>query len=191
MKTDRLLLRSWRDEDREPFAAMNADPAVMEYFPATLTRAQSDALADRIDGDLQRLGYGLWAVEIPDEAPFIGFVGLLATDDDMPFAPAIEIGWRLAGRYWGRGLAGEGAQAALAFGVDELALAEIVALTAAGNLRSRRVMERLGMRRDPAEDFEHPALPAGHPLALHVLYRIDARARPSAPEPGGDVQARP
>jgi ribosomal-protein-alanine N-acetyltransferase len=157
---------------------MNADPAVMEYFPATLTRAQSDALADRIEGDLQRLGYGLWAVEIPDEAPFIGFVGLLATDDDMPFAPAIEIGWRLAGRYWGRGLAGDGARAALAFGFDELVLAEIVALTAAGNLRSRRVMERLGMRRDPAEDFEHPALPAGHQLALHVLYRIDAQARP-------------
>jgi RimJ/RimL family protein N-acetyltransferase len=173
-----LLLRPWRSEDREPFAALNADPAVMEYFPATLTRPQSDALADRIDGDLQRLGYGLWAVEIPSQAPFIGFLGLLATDDDMPFAPAIEVGWRLARGFWGRGLASEGAQAALAFGFDELALAEIVALTAAGNLRSRRLMERLGMRRDPAEDFAHPALPAGHPLTLHVLYRIGARARP-------------
>ncbi|MGO9762259.1 MAG: GNAT family N-acetyltransferase [Solirubrobacteraceae bacterium] len=177
LRTERLLLRPWRAEDREPFAALNADPAVMEYFPATLSRAESDKLAQRIDGDIQRQGYGLWAVEIPGEAPFIGFVGLLATDVDMPFSPATEVGWRLARDHWGRGLASEAARAAIAFAFDELELGKIVALTAAGNVRSRRVMERLGMRRDPAEDFAHPRLPAGHPLEQHVLYRIDAHTR--------------
>jgi RimJ/RimL family protein N-acetyltransferase len=178
LRTERLLLRAWRGEDREPFAAMNADPAVMEHFPGTLSRERSDALAERIDSDLQRLGYGFWAVEIPGEASFIGFVGIEATDEDMPFAPTVEIGWRLARAHWGQGLASEAARAALAFGFDELALAQIVALTAKGNLRSRRVMERLGMQRNPAEDFIHPGVPAGHHIAPHVLYRIDAQARP-------------
>jgi RimJ/RimL family protein N-acetyltransferase len=178
LRTERLLLRPWRAEDREPFAALNADAAVMEYFPATLTRAESDARAERFGSDIQRLGYGFWAVEIPGETPFIGFIGLDATDEEMPFSPAIEIGWRLARAYWGRGLAGEGARAALAFGLEELALEQILALTAAGNVRSRRVMERLGMQRDPVDDFIHPGLPEGHPIAPHVLYRIDAHARP-------------
>lgn len=178
LRSERLLLRPWRAADRDPFAALNADPVVMEYFPGTLTRIESDALAERIDGDIQRLGYGLWAVEIPSEAPFIGFVGLLETSETMPFAPATEIGWRLARGYWGRGFASEAARAAIAFGFDELALEEIVALTAAGNLRSRRVMERTGMRRDPAEDFVHPQLAEGHPLADHVLYRIAAQPPP-------------
>jgi RimJ/RimL family protein N-acetyltransferase len=174
LRTERLLLRPWRAEDREPFAALNADPAVMEYFPTTLTRAESDARAERFDSDIQRLGYGFWAVEMPGETPFIGFVGLVATDDDMPFSPAIEIGWRLAREHWGHGFASEGARAALAFGFEQLGLEQIVALTAAGNLRSRKMMERLGMQRDPAEDFIHPGLPAEHPIAAHVLYRIDA-----------------
>lgn len=178
LRTERLLLRPWREKDREPFAAINADPAVMEHFPSTLSRDESDALAQRIDDDIQRLGYGFWAVEVPDSSPFIGFVGIVAADEAMPFAPAIEIGWRLARAHWGRGLASEGARAALTFGFDELELEQIVALTAAGNMRSRRVMERLGMRRDPADDFIHPGLPEGHPIAPHVLYRIDAHARP-------------
>jgi RimJ/RimL family protein N-acetyltransferase len=178
LRTERLLLRPWRDEDREPFAAMNADPAVMEYFPATLTRAESDMRAEHFDSAIQRLGYGFWAVEIPGEAPFIGFVGLDATDEGMPFSPAIEVGWRLAREHWGQGFASEGARAALAFGFEELALEQIVALTAVGNVRSRRVMERLGMRRDPADDFIHPGLPEGHPIAPHVLYRIAAHSRP-------------
>ena len=169
-------------EDREPFAAINADPAVMEYFPSTLTRGQSDGLAERIDGELRREGYGLWALEIPTEAPFIGFVGLQATNAEMPFTRTTEIGWRLARSYWGRGLATEAARAALAFGFDELALSEIVAFTATGNLRSRRVMERLGMRHEPAADFVHPKLVAGHPLALHVLYRLEAHEA-HAPRP--------
>jgi RimJ/RimL family protein N-acetyltransferase len=170
------LLRPWRAEDREPFAAINADPAVMEHFPSTLTKDQSDALAERIDGELRRQGYGLWAVEIPREASFIGFVGLQATGAELPFARTTEIGWRLGKSYWGRGLCSEAARAALAYGFDELALEEIVAYTAAANVRSRRVMERLGMHHDPAEDFLHPQLAAGHPLAAHVLYRLEAHA---------------
>jgi RimJ/RimL family protein N-acetyltransferase len=177
LRTERLLLRPWRTEDREPFAALNADPAVMEYFPATLSRAESDARAERFDSDIRRLGYGFWAVEIPGEAPFVGFIGLDATDDGMPFSPAVEVGWRLARAHWGHGFASEGARAALAFGFEQLGLEQIVALTAAGNQRSQRVMERLGMQRDPAEDFIHPWVPSDHPIARHVLYRIDAHAR--------------
>jgi RimJ/RimL family protein N-acetyltransferase len=177
LRTERLLLRPWRAADHAPFAELNADPAVMEYFPSTLTRPESDALAERIALDIQWRGYGLWAVELPDETPFIGFVGLSATEADMPFAQTIEVGWRLARAYWGRGLASEAARAALAYGFDELELDEIVALTAVGNVRSRRVMERLGMHCDPADDFTHPDLPAEHPLAAHVLYRLAAHAR--------------
>jgi RimJ/RimL family protein N-acetyltransferase len=179
LATARLRLRPWRAEDREPFAAINADPAVMQYFPSTLARSESDALAERIDSELRRHGYGLWAVEIPGEASFIGFVGLQQTDAELPFARTTEIGWRLGRSYWGRGLASEAAGAALAYGFEELALEQIVAYTAAGNLRSRRVMERLGMRREPEDDFIHPQLPAGHPLAPHVLYRLDAPVLPS------------
>lgn len=179
LATARLRLRPWRTEDREPFAAINADACVMEHFPSTLSRRQSDALADRIDGELRRNGYGLWAVEIPREASFIGFVGLQQTDAELPFARTTEIGWRLGRRYWGRGLASEAARAALAYGFDELALEQIVAYTAAGNLRSRRLMERLGMRREPGDDFLHPQLATQHPLAAHVLYRLDAHPLPS------------
>jgi len=179
LTTARLRLRPWRAEDREPFAAINADPAVMEHFPSTLARRESDALAEHIDGELRRNGHGLWAVEIPRQACFIGVVGLQQTDAELPFARTTEIGWRLGRIYWGRGLASEAARAALAYGFDVLALEQIVAYTAAGNLRSRRVMERLRMHREPREDFIHPRLAAGHPLAAHVLYRLDAHARPS------------
>jgi RimJ/RimL family protein N-acetyltransferase len=179
LRTERLLLRPWRVEDREAFAVLNADPAVMEYFPGTLIRSESDALAERIDSHIQRLGYGFWAAELPGETPFIGFIGLVAADAEMPFSPAIEIGWRLGREHWGRGLASEGARAALAFGFEQLGLEQIVALTAARNLRSRRVMERLGMAHNAAEDFIHSGVPAEHPIAPHVLYRIGAmRAGP-------------
>jgi ribosomal-protein-alanine N-acetyltransferase len=174
LRTERLLLRPWRDGDREPFAAINADPVAMEHFPSTLTRAESDGFAEWIERQLDRDRYGLWAVEIPGEASFVGFVGIVPVGDELPFAPATEVGWRLAREHWGRGIAIEAARAALAFGFEELALEEIVAITTPSNVRSRRVMERLGMRRDAAGDFEHPKVPAGHPLAAHVLYRLQA-----------------
>jgi len=176
LRTSRLLLRRWRDDDREPFAALNADPTVMEHFPAPLRREESDALADRIQSGLEERGWGLWAVEVPGTASFVGFVGLNPATFDAPFTPAVEVGWRLAREHWGRGYATEGARSALDVGFDALALDEIVSFTTHGNTRSRQVMERLGMRHDPADDFDHPNVPAGDPLRRHVLYRLD-RAR--------------
>jgi RimJ/RimL family protein N-acetyltransferase len=173
LRTPRLLLRRWRDTDRTPFAALNADPFVMEHFPAPLRREESDDLADRIAADIDERGWGLWAVEIAGTAPFAGFVGLNPATFDAPFTPAVEIGWRLAREHWGHGYATEGASAALAFGFDALALEEIVSFTTHGNARSRRVMERLGMRRDPADDFDNPNVPDGDALRPHVLYRVD------------------
>jgi ribosomal-protein-alanine N-acetyltransferase len=169
--TDRLVLRRWRPEDREPFAALNADPEVMEHFPAPLSRADSDALADRIDATFAEHGYGLWAVGAPGVAPFLGFVGLNPVDLDAHFAPAVEAGWRLARAHWNRGYATEAARAALAFGFGPAELTEIVSFTVTGNHRSRRVMERLGMAHDPADDFDHPRIAERHPLRRHVLYR--------------------
>jgi RimJ/RimL family protein N-acetyltransferase len=178
LTTERLLLRRWRAADLDPFADVNADPAVMEYYPATLSRARTEALIERIDGYFEDHGYGLWSVELPREAPFVGYVGLTPVDKDVPFAPAVELGWRLARDFWGRGIATEGARAASAFAFEQLRLPELVAYTAVGNLRSRRVMERLGMRRDPAEDFIHPGVPPSHALAAHVLYRMPAPRTP-------------
>jgi ribosomal-protein-alanine N-acetyltransferase len=172
IRTRRLVLRDWRDEDLEPFAALNAHPEVMRYFPAPLTRAQSDALAARIRAELAEKGYGMWAVESPGEAPFLGFVGLAAPGFDAPFTPCIEVGWRLAWRFWGKGYASEAARGALDRAFGELGMREVVSFTTAGNAASRRVMEKLGLRRDPSEDFEHPSLPPGHPLRPHVLYRV-------------------
>jgi ribosomal-protein-alanine N-acetyltransferase len=151
---------------------MNADPRVMEKFPAPLSRLQSDAFIARMEACFEDYGYGLWAVELPGETSFIGCVGLLPVGDELPFAPAVEVGWRLARAHWGAGLAGEAASAAIAFAFERLRLRELVAYTAERNERSRRLMDRLGMRRDPAEDFAHPGLPPGHPLAPHVLYRL-------------------
>lgn len=172
LNTERLLLRRWRPADLPPFAALNADPAVMEHLPATLSSAESAALIERIEMSFERNGYGLWAIEVPGEAECIGFVGLSPVDFDVFFAPAVEIGWRLARPFWGRGFATEGAAAALTFGFEECGLGEVVSFTAQGNTRSRVVMKRLGMHRDPAEDFDHPQLPAGDPLRRHVLYRL-------------------
>ena len=170
----RLLLRQWRPEDREPFAAMNADPRVMEFFPSTLTREESDAVADRLQETIDAHGFGFWAVEIPGVTPFAGFIGLTAPRFDAHFTPCVEIGWRLARQFWNHGYATEGAQAALAFGFHDLKLSEIVAFTVPTNVRSRRVMEKLHMRYDPSEDFDHPRIAEGHPLRRHVLYRIRA-----------------
>lgn len=177
LRTERLLLRGWRESDRAAFAAMNADPAVMEFFPAALSRPESDAFVDRIEAHWAARPYGLWAVEVPGVAPFVGYVGLWDAVFPAPFTPTVEVGWRLARAAWGSGYATEGARAALAYGFRVAGLSEIVTFTAAVNLRSRAVMERLGMVRDPAEDFDHPALAEGHALRRHVLYRLPPTER--------------
>jgi RimJ/RimL family protein N-acetyltransferase len=170
----RVGLRRWRDGDRAAFAAMNADARVMEFFPNRLTRVESDAMVDRIEQHFAERGFGLWAVEVPDVAPFIGFTGLAVPRFSAHFTPCVEIGWRLAFDHWGQGYATEAARLALGHGFGPRALSEIVSFAPMGNCRSRAVMERLGMRRDPADDFDHPAISAGHPLRRHVLYRLDA-----------------
>jgi RimJ/RimL family protein N-acetyltransferase len=170
--TPRLRLRSWTEQDLPAFAAMNADARVMEYLPKLLTPAESDALAGRICGHFERHGFGLWAAEIVSGAPFIGFVGLGVPSFQAHFTPCVEVGWRLAYEHWGKGYATEAAEAALAFGFENLQLDQVLSFTVPANQRSRRVMERLGMVRSSADDFEHPVLPEGHPLRQHVLYRL-------------------
>jgi len=165
--TDRLVLRGFRDADQEPFAALNADPAVMEHFPATLTRAESDAFVDRILLRWATDGHGLWAVERVEDGAFLGFTGLAK----LPWLTPPEVGWRFARGAWGRGYATEAARAALGWGFRVRRFDEIVSVTTVGNARSRAVMERIGLTRDPADDFLHPNLPDGHPLRPHVLYR--------------------
>lgn len=172
VRTARLVLRPWRDEDLSAFAAVNADPQVMTHLPSTLSRAQSDAVADRIRAHWAEHGFGLWAVELPGGAPFVGFIGLMKPSFQAPFTPCVEVGWRLATDQWGKGYATEGARAALAYGFETLGLHEIVSMTVQSNVRSWRVMERLGMTRDPEDDFDHPRLPEGHVLRRHVLYRL-------------------
>jgi RimJ/RimL family protein N-acetyltransferase len=174
LPTTRLRLRRWRAADAEPFAAMNADPQVMEYFPKRLTREESDSLIARIEQRFERSGFGLWAVEVVDTSTFAGFIGLAVPHFEAHFTPCIEIGWRLAAEFWGRGLATEGARAVLAFGFKSLGLNQIVSFTTAANMRSRRVMEKLGMTHDADDDFDHPLL-TGHPLERHVLYRINRK----------------
>ncbi len=175
LSTERLLLRQWRDEDLEPFAALNADPVVMEHFPSTLTRGESDALVARIRTGFAEHGYGLWALEVRATGEFIGFTGLALQTFPAPFNPSVEVGWRLKQSAWGHGYASEAARVALGVGFHEFGLDEIVSMTAVTNVRSQRVMERIGMTRDPADDFLHPNVPDGHRVQPHVLYRI---ARP-------------
>lgn len=170
-------MRPWRAEDREPFAAINADPEVMRFFPQLLTRGQSDEVADRIEAHMAEHGFGFWALEEFGGAPFVGFAGLGVVQFEAPFTPATEIGWRLAREHWGRGYATEAAGAALGYGFDVLGVQEVVAFAVKDNLRSRAVMERLGMTRDPADDFDHPRLPNDSPLRRHVLYRIQGAGR--------------
>jgi RimJ/RimL family protein N-acetyltransferase len=171
IETERLRLRQWTDADLEPFAALNADPAVMEFFPSLLSRAQSDALAARIRTAIAERGWGLWAVEVPGVSRFVGFVGLDVPGANLPPSPCVEIGWRIAAAHWGRGYASEAARAALDVGFRRLGLREIVSFTSLINRRSRAVMERIGMRFD-GETFEHPNVPPGSPLRTHVLYRL-------------------
>ena len=172
LRTPRLVLRPWREADLEPFAAMNADPRVMEHLPAPLTRAESDAFVLRTRDHFDRYGFGLWAVEAPGVADFIGFVGLSVPRFTAAFTPCVEVGWRLAQPHWGHGYATEGAAAALAFGFERVDLQEIVSFTVGANGRSLAVMRRLGMTHDPVDDFLHPSLPEGHPFRPHVLYRL-------------------
>jgi len=174
MQTPRLLLREWTDDDLEPFAALNADPNVMEFLPALLTREQSDEMAARIRTHFRERGFGLWAVEVQEGPKFIGFVGLTVPRFEAHFTPCVEVGWRLAADHWGQGYAPEAAQAALDYGFTELALKEIVSITVPHNLKSRRVMEKIGLRHDPTGDFLHPLLPDGNLLQQHVLYRLSA-----------------
>jgi len=166
LRTSRLLLRPWRDEDIAAFFEMSADSGVMEYLPAA-----DEGWAARARAHWDEHGFGQWVVELPDEANFIGVVGLDIVGYEAPFTPAVEVAWRLARPYWGRGYATEAARAALDYGFGELGLQEIVALTVPANQRSRRVMERLGMTRRPEDDFDHPRMPEG-PLRRHVLYRL-------------------
>jgi RimJ/RimL family protein N-acetyltransferase/truncated hemoglobin YjbI len=171
--TKRLLLRQWRPADRAPFAKLNADPRVMEYFPSTLTREQSDAMADRCESLIAERGWGFWAVERKADGRFIGFVGLHVPAAPLPFSPCTEVGWRLAVEHWGHGFATEAALEALRVGFEVLRLAEIVSFTVVGNRKSRAVMERLGMTQSGL--FEHPNVPAGSPVRQHCLYRLTAQ----------------
>jgi RimJ/RimL family protein N-acetyltransferase len=172
--TARLLMRRWHAADQRPFAAMNADPRVMEHFPGTLTRIESDRLIAGIEAGFERHGYGLWALEVRAGGEFVGFTGLQTPSFQAHFTPAVEVGWRLARSAWGQGYATEAGLAALAFGFQEVGLGEIVAFTSTPNLRSRSVMERIGMTHDPTDDFDHPRLPRGDRLRRHLLYRIAA-----------------
>jgi ribosomal-protein-alanine N-acetyltransferase len=171
LETERLILREWRDEDREPFARMNGDPSVMEYMPALLTRAESDALVERIEVYFAEHGFGPWAAELKATGEFIGYIGLWTPRFEAHFTPCIEIGWRLAREHWGKGLATEGARAVMDHAFGALGLKQLVSFTSVGNARSWRVMEKIGMTHDAADDFDHPALPEGHSLRRHVLYR--------------------
>ncbi|MEW1685994.1 GNAT family N-acetyltransferase [Streptomyces sp. NPDC093594] len=175
LHTDRLTLRGWRDSDLAPWAAMNADPEVREHLGDLLTREQSDASVARFQAEFEQRGYGWWAVEVRATGEFIGFAGLDRVDDGMPFS-GVEIGWRLARTAWGRGYATEAALAVLAYGFDTLELSEILAVTTSTNIRSQAVMRRIGMTRDPADDFEDPEAPEG-PLRPNVLFRLARSAR--------------
>jgi RimJ/RimL family protein N-acetyltransferase len=172
IETPRVILRHWRGSDREPFARMNADPRVMEFFPSPLSAAQSDALISKIESHFRRHGFGLYAAELRSDGSFAGFIGLSVPSFRAHFTPCVEIGWRLAWQAWGQGLATETAQAILEHARTVLRLPAVVSITVPENVRSRRVMEKLGMTHDPLEDFDHPQLPPGHPLRRHVLYRL-------------------
>jgi RimJ/RimL family protein N-acetyltransferase len=181
IETDRLALRQWIASDREPFARMNADPRVMEFMPTALSRQESDHFADRIEGHFRERQFGLFAAELRRDHSFIGYIGLAVPGFCANFTPCVEIGWRLSAEHWGQGLATEGARAVVRHSFEVLGIDDLVSFTVPANLRSLRVMEKLGMTRDPAEDFDHPSLPLGHPLRRHVLYRL-SRSKGGAQE---------
>ena len=182
LRTERLVLREWRDADLDPLARLNGDPAVMEHFPAPMTFEESRHLVATVRRRWHQDGVGWWALELLATGEFIGFVGLARPRFEAPFMPAVEVGWRIAREHWGNGYAPEGARAALRYGFEELALDQIVSFTVPANVSSRRVMEKIGMQHDPTGDFEHPALEPGDRLRPHVLYRLAAvRWRASLP----------
>jgi ribosomal-protein-alanine N-acetyltransferase len=168
VRTERLLLRGWTDSDRPAFAAINQDPLVMEFIGPLMSSADSDAFVDRMINHWDERGFGLWCVDVEGEC--IGFTGLSVPRWKAHFTPCVEVGWRLASAHWGRGYATEAAQQSVEFGFGELGLDEIVSFTTVRNVRSRRVMEKLGMAHDPAADFDHPT--AAEWLRPHVLYRL-------------------
>ena len=172
VKTERLILRQWRADDRPLFAAINADPQVMEYFPSTLTRAQSDALVDRIINGINVSGWGFWAAERIDTAEFIGFVGINYSADGLPFAPCVDIGWRLGRQHWGQGFATEAAHGAMAYAFTHANLDRLVSMTPLANTASERVMQKLGMIKQQ-KTFLHPKVAQGHLLQEHVLYDLN------------------
>jgi ribosomal-protein-alanine N-acetyltransferase len=172
IQTERLLLRRWKGEDREPFYRLNSDLLVMEFMPACLTRPESDQLFERIEEHFRKHEFGLYAAELRENQSFIGYVGLAVPSFEASFTPCVEIGWRLSADHWGHGLATEGARVVVKHAFGEVGLDEIVSFTVPGNARSRRVMEKIGMTHDASEDFDHPNLPEGHPLRRHVLYRL-------------------
>lgn len=176
LATERLILRRWRETDRAPFRAINADPRVMEFFPSTLTASESDVAFERIRGHFEQHGFGLWAAELRQGHIFLGFVGLSIPPFQAHFMPAVEVGWRLCSDAWNRGLATEGAREAVRYAFEDLGRTGLVSFTVPANKRSRRVMEKLGMTHDEHDDFDHPLLPAGHLLRRHVLYRLDREA---------------
>lgn len=172
MKTERLILRPWKLEDLEPLARMNRDPQTMEYLLAPLTFEESAARLDVYKRHVEEHGWGLWAVSVPGVSDFIGWIGLWPIGFDAHFTPAIEVGWRLLPQFWGKGYATEGSRAALKYGFETLKLNEIVSITVPANVRSWRVMQKIGMHTDPKDNFDHPKVPVGHPLKKHVLYRL-------------------
>jgi len=172
IETERLLLRRWKEEDREPFYVMNSNPRVMEFMPECMTRAESDLLFERINEHFRKHGFGLFAAELREKRSFIGFIGLAVPSFAAHFTPCVEIGWRLSADQWTRGLATEGARAVARYAFGELALDELVSFTVPQNMRSRRVIEKIGMTHNAADDFDHPNLPEGHSLRRHVLYRL-------------------
>lgn len=175
LHTPRLIMRQWRDEDRADFAALNADAEVMRFFPACLDSQQSDALIERVRRHVAEQGFGWWVLQHRDSGAFVGASGLMRVGFNAPFVPAVEIGWRLARAHWRQGFAREAASAALASGFEHLGLQEIVSFTVVANQPSQGVMQAIGMHRDTAGDFDHPALAEGHPLRRHVLYRLSRR----------------
>ncbi len=170
--TERLLLRQWQEEDLEPFARLNADPKVMEFFPKVKTREESASLLKNLATHIEKHGWGFWAASLLQTGEFIGLMGLEQVSFQAAFTPAVEIGWRLAFEHWGKGYATEGAKAILRYGFEKLHLKEIVSTSVQNNTRSRSVMGKIGLRYDPQDDFDHPKLPTEDPKRRHVLYRL-------------------
>jgi RimJ/RimL family protein N-acetyltransferase len=172
MRTERLVLRRWRNSDLRPFARLNADAQVMEFMPSVLSEHESNSLVERIEAHFQEHGFGLYAAEIQSNGQFIGYIGLSVPTFQAAFTPCVEIGWRLAREYWGQGLATEGARKIVRYAFEELNLQELASFTVPANTRSLGVMKKIGMTYDPKDDFDHPRLPVGHALRRHVLYRL-------------------